>query len=114
MPSSAAAIVARPILHIGDQLFACTKGMDDVLDNVDIGALVVSADIIYLTLFAAREHGIDRATVIADVQPVPNLHAVPIDRQRLALHAVVNHKRDELLRELVGAIVVGAARNIQR
>ncbi|MPM36572.1 hypothetical protein SDC9_83171 [bioreactor metagenome] len=52
--------------------------------------------------------------MVADMQPVTNLHAVPIDRERLALHAIMNHERNEFFRKLVGPIVVGAARDVQR
>ena len=45
------------------------------------------------------------------VDPVAHVQAVAVDRQRLVLQGVGDHQRDQLLRELVGAEVVGAARD---
>ena len=49
--------------------------------------------------------------MIFDVQPIANVPAVAIDGQLLALDGVEEHQGDELLRELVGAVVVGAIRD---
>ncbi len=46
--------------------------------------------------------------MVADVQPVAYLLAVAVDRQRLARLRVGDDQRDQLLREMVGAVVVGA------
>ena len=43
------------------------------------------------------------------MDPVAHLHAVAIDRQPAALQRVGDHQRDQLFRELVRSVVVGAA-----
>ena len=51
-----------------------------------------------------------RAGVVLDVQPVAHVGAVAIDRQRLALQRLQDDQRNELFREVVGPVVVGAVR----
>ena len=48
------------------------------------------------------------AGVVLDVEPVADVVAVAVDRQGLALQGVEDHQRDQLLGELVGAVVVRA------
>ena len=47
--------------------------------------------------------------MILNVQPVTDLHTVTVDRQLLVVLDVVDHQGDQLLGELIGAVVVGAA-----
>lgn len=54
------------------------------------------------------EDKIDSTGVILYVQPVANIQAFAINRQWFAMANVVDEERDELLRELVRTIVVGA------
>ena len=46
--------------------------------------------------------------MVLDVEPVAHVAAVPVDRQALPLDRVQDHEGDELLGELVGAVVVRA------
>jgi hypothetical protein len=46
--------------------------------------------------------------MVLDVEPVADLLAVTVDGQRLAGEGIVDAQRDELFREVVGAVVVGA------
>ena len=57
------------------------------------------------------QHELDAGAVILGVQPLPHLLAVAVDRQRLALEGVRDEERHELLRVLVRAVGVGAARD---
>ena len=54
------------------------------------------------------EDKVDSASVVFYVQPVAYVQTLAVYRQRLAMTDVVDEERDELLRELVRAIVVGA------
>ena len=58
-----------------------------------------------------REHEQDAGAVVLDVEPVAHVAAVAVDRQRLALERVQDHERDQLLGELVRAVVVRAVRD---
>ena len=53
----------------------------------------------------------DAPAVIADVNPVANLHAVAIDRQGNVGQRIGDEQRDQLLGELVRAVIIGAARD---
>ena len=52
--------------------------------------------------------------MILHIQPVTHLHTVAVNGQRLVVGGVVQHQGDQLLRELIGAIVVGAAGDVHR
>ena len=50
--------------------------------------------------------------MVFHVQPVADLHSVAVDGQLLVVLDVVDHQGDQLLGELVGAVVVGAAGDV--
>ena len=52
--------------------------------------------------------------VILDVQPVADVAAVAVDRQRLALEGVQHHQRDQLLGKLKRPVVVRAVGDQRR
>ncbi len=54
------------------------------------------------------EDEVDGTCMIFHVQPIPNVLALSIDRQRLPVADVVDEQGDEFFRELVRPVVVGA------
>jgi hypothetical protein len=48
--------------------------------------------------------------VVLGIQPIPYLAAVAVDRQRVSPKSARDRQGDQLLRELLGAVVVGAVR----
>ena len=46
----------------------------------EIGQLVISAEIVYLSRTAFAESGIDSPAMIENVNPVPNVGSGPVDR----------------------------------
>ena len=52
--------------------------------------------------------------MILDMQPIPNLHPIAVHRQRLVVPGIVDHQRDQLLRELIRPVVIGTAGDIDR
>ena len=48
------------------------------------------------------------ACMVIHIEPVADVVALAVDGQRLAVHRVQDHQRDELLGELIRAVVVGA------
>ena len=66
-------------------------------------------DLAYLATVADHVNGL---AVILYIEPVPDLHAVAVDGELLVVLHVVDHQGDQLLRKLVGAVVVGAAGDI--
>ena len=112
-----ATIMARTVLHIGDLLLVllaigsraefiknCAEGVNDV----QIRLLVPAANVVGFAQLARFQNAPDRRTMIFDVEPVANLLAIAVNRQRLAGKGVVDDERDELFREVVRAVVVGA------
>ena len=79
------------------------------LDDVDIRHLVMAADVVDLADSALVDNQVNRLAVILDIQPVADVLALAVDRQRLVGKRVGNHQRNQLLREVIGAVVVGAA-----
>jgi hypothetical protein len=111
--------VAQTVGNVLDQILAdavvlqaVVQLLDDGLDDEDVGALVVAAHIVDLADLAAVADHIDGLAVILNVQPVTDLHTVTVDRQLLVVLDVVDHQGDQLLGELIGAIVVGAAGDV--
>ncbi|MPM69922.1 hypothetical protein SDC9_116870 [bioreactor metagenome] len=109
--------MARAILHIGDLIaVAAAIGTRTQLvqqaahqvHDLDVRLFVPAADVVGLTELAAFEHAADGAAVVLDVEPIANLHAITIDRQRLARQGVHDHQWDQLFGEMVGAVVVAA------
>ena len=106
----------RPVGHEGDQVGigpgrprpqAVETGADR-LDHGQVGPLVEPADVVGASRRPPLEHDLQRARVVLHVQPVADLVALAVDRQRLARERLDDHQRDQLLREVVGAVVVGA------
>ena len=80
------------------------KGMDDF----QVGFFVPAANVIGFPDPARFENSPDGTAVVLDVEPVANLLTIAVDGQGLAGQGVVDDERDELFREVVGAVVVGA------
>ena len=111
-----ASVVAGPVGHVLDQAEVRALGIGphlveqgaDGLDDLDVRLLVPAADVVGLADPAARQHLADRGAVVLDVEPVAHLHAVAVDRQRLAGEGVDDHQRDQLFGEVIGPVVVAA------
>ena len=80
----------------------------DRLDHLEVGHFAAAADVVGLARAALGEGEAHGGAVVPDVEPVANVLAVAVDRQRLLAPSVEDHQRDQLLGKLAGAIVVGA------
>ena len=111
-----AQVVSGAVGHVGNELLACplwvaqqtVNGFDDHLHDINILPFVETADIVGVTNLALVEDDIDSSGVVDHIQPVAHVFAFAVDGQRFAVADVVDEKGNELLRELVGAVVVGA------
>ena len=112
-----AAVVAGAVLDVGDLLFVRlavgtrTEFVEDGaqgVDDVEVGHFVPAADVVDLAHPARLEDTADGAAVVFHIEPVADLLAVAVDGQGLAGQGVVDDQRNELFREVVGAVVVGA------
>ena len=110
-----AAIVAGAIRHIGDLLTIRARFWHHLVQQIADGVyhlqillLVVTADVVGLPDHAGGHHLVESARVVFHIEPVTDLVALAIDRQRLAIQRVEDDQRDQLLGEVVRAVVVGA------
>ena len=94
--------VIQPVVELGD----------DGLHNEDVGPLVVATHVVDLANFSTLADHVNGLAVVFYVQPVPDLHTVAVDGELLVVLHIVDHQGDQLLRELVGAVVVGAAGDV--
>src|SRR5258708_3601010 len=112
-----APIVAGPILHESDLLpiglavaagLALVKDVTYEMHHLKVRLLVRGADIIGLARPASLQHAPDCSTVVRNVEPVTNVLAIAVDRQRFSGESEANDKRDQFFRELIRAVIVGA------
>ena len=112
-----ATVVAGAVLNVGDLVlvgFAVGARAEFVedgaqgMDDVEVGFFVPAADVVDLAHPARFEDAADGAAVVFHIEPVADLLAVAVDGQRLAGQRIVDAQRNELFREVVGAVVVGA------
>lgn len=89
-------------------------GADHHLDEVDVPPFVETSDVVGVAVLALVEDEVDGAGVILDIEPVTDILAFSIYRERLAFAYIIDKQRDELFRELVRAVVVGAVRDHDR
>ena len=109
-----AAVVALAVGDVLDEVFGLAELLEDGLDYVDVGALIMAADVVDLADAALLQDQVDGMAVVLDVEPVADVLAVAVDRQLLVGQRVDNHQRDELLWEMVRAVVIRAARDRRR
>ena len=93
---------------------AVMKLADDGLYDEDVWTLIVTTHIVDFTDLASVTHHVYCLAVILNIEPVPDLHTVSIDGKLLMVLHVVDHKRNELLRELIGPIVIRTSCNVYR
>ena len=83
-------------------------GLDNHFDDIDILPLVETTDIVGLGNLTLVENHIDGTGMIYYIQPAAHILTLTIYRQWLAMTDVVDEQRNQLLRELVWAVVVRA------
>ena len=109
-------IMAKAVGNVCDEVevfaFLASKetvnGIDDYLDDVDVLPLVKATDVVGFGYFALMEDEVDGTGMVFYKEPVAHVLAFAIDRQWLAMADIIDEERNQLLRELVRTIVVGA------
>lgn len=104
-----AKVMSRSVLDIVDQGLRLAQGLQDGLDDLEVGSLVVSADVVDLAVAAVSDDQVDGVVVVTDIEPVTDVGTIAVDRKGFVMHRLLDHERDELLRELVGTVVVAAS-----
>lgn len=112
------AVVARSVGHIGDLIAIgarlrhhLVEQIADGMNDVQILFLVVTANVVGLADHSCGDHGIECTRMILNIEPIADLVALAINRQRLAIQRIEDDQRDQLFGEMIGAVVVGAVGN---
>ncbi len=87
------------------------NGLDDDLDDVDILPFVKPADVVCLGNLPVMENHVDGAGVVFYKEPVANVLALAVNRERFLVADVVDEERNQLFGELVRTVVVAAVRH---
>jgi len=74
----------------------------------------MTADVVNLSYPAFMNNQIDCLAVILYIQPVTDIQTLSIYRKRLVSQGIGNHQRYQLLREMIGSVVVRAAADCNR
>ena len=69
----------------------------------------MSSYVIYFANLSLFKYHINGYTMVFHIEPVPYVDTLAIYGQFLIVLSIVYHKRYQLLRELIGAVVVGAS-----
>lgn len=69
-----AEIVARSVLYILDEGLRLTECLQDGLHDLEVGALVVSANVVDLTWLTLPDDQVDGLAVIGDIEPVTYIY----------------------------------------
>ena len=101
--------MAFAVGHVGDQAFRFAKLLADDLYDIDVLHLVVSADVVDFADTTLVDDQVNGTAVIFDVQPVTYIFTLTIYRKRFVIQRICDHQRDQLLREMIRTVVVGAA-----
>src|SRR4051812_46507451 len=76
-----APIVARPVVDAPDQRLVRAGQLEDAARDLAVLDLLAAADVVDLSRLALAERQLDPGAVILDVEPVPHLLAVAVERQ---------------------------------
>ena len=99
------------MLNEGFRLF---ESLEDRLDDVNVAAFVVAADIVDFADATLADDEVDGGAVVLDVEPVADVFARAVNRELLVGKRIDNHEWDEFFGKMVGAVVVRAAGNRRR
>lgn len=103
-----AEIMPFSIRYIGDQMLWFAKCFADQSNNVYVPHFIVATDIVNLSGFPMAKDQINCAAMVFDIKPVPNIQTGAVDRHRFAGNCLDNHQWNQLLRELMWSVIVGA------
>src|SRR5436190_16444594 len=109
-----AAVVALAVGDAADQRLRLAEKLEDLKGDLAVLALVAAADVVRLAVLAALDEEVDGRAVVLDEEPVADVAAVAVERQRDVVDGVGDEERNQLLRVLPRAEVVRRARDDDR
>ena len=84
------------------------KNGDEEVEHLDIRELRPPSDVVNLSFPPPIQNRPERIGMVVDIEPVADIGSSAVDGKRFSREAVDDHKRDELLGKLAGAVVVAA------
>ena len=101
-----AAVVTEAVGHVLDGRLVPAAQRHEAIGQLPVGHLVAPADVVDLADLAPPEDRVDAGAVVLDVEPVPHVEAVAVERHPQPVEQVRDEQRDDLLGELEGPVVV--------
>ena len=98
---SVAAVVAFAVFYVGNEAFRLAQFLQDKLYNVDVCHFVVTTDIVSLSYGSFMDDEVDGFAVVFHIEPVTDVFAISVNRERLVIKGIGNHEGNQLFRELV-------------
>ena len=99
---------------MSDQAFRLAQLLADNLHNLNVLLFIVTTDVVDFTNTTLVDNQINGLAVIFHIQPVTDIKTFTVNRQRLICQCIGNHQRNQLLREVIRTIVIGATGNGHR
>ena len=99
------------IRHALDEGLRLADQGQDAPGEVDVRHLVAATDVVGLPGAATLEQEVHGPAMVVHVQPVAHVEAVAVERHRDVVDGVGHEQGDDLLRKLVGPVVVRRARH---
>ena len=99
------------VSHVFDQRFRLVQFFQNDSDDLNVGFFVMTAKVVDFADSSLFEHGEDPAAMILDVQPIADVESLSVNRKFFVVGGIIDHQRNEFFRELIGTIIVTAARN---
>ncbi len=100
----------RDLCSVGGAIGAGLESIEqiaDVVNDLDVGHLVVAADVVHFAELAGFKDATDGGAVILDEEPVADLASVPVNGEGFPGEGVVDDERDEFFWKVIGPVVVG-------
>lgn len=102
------------VANMGDKDLRLAQFLADNLHDLDVLLLIVATDVVDFTNTALVNNQINSLSVVFNIQPVTNVQTLAVNRQWLVSQSIGNHQRNQLLREVIRAIVIRATGNGHR
>jgi hypothetical protein len=106
--------MSRPIFHIGNQRaitflgFPClfSHALYKTIKKLDVFPFVFTANIVVSAYISGPHNSPYPRIMILDINPIPDVLAISVNGEGLVFEHIEDHKRNELLRELEGTVVI--------
>ncbi len=74
--------------------------------NVQVLLFVMTTDVVSLSRFTLSHYGVKRTRMVFYIEPVADLVAFAVNRQRFTVQGVQDNQRDQFFREMIRTVVV--------